>query len=255
MSEPSAAPQPGAEVGRVAALWRYPVKSMAAEPLDAVDVAWNGLVGDRRWAFVRDEQASNGFPWLTLRENPDLGKYHPAYVDLEKPNLSAVTVRTPSGQVLELLDPALTAELGGKARVMKLYRGAFDTMPLSLITTRTISDLGALLGRADLEVQRFRPNLLIEPAGDAPFPEDAWVGCVLRIGGMRMRVDQRDERCMVVNVDPSTGQRDPAVLRAIARDRKPCLGVYGSTVEPGRVSVGDPVVVENATSIRVMSGR
>ncbi|HSK05398.1 MAG TPA: MOSC domain-containing protein [Kofleriaceae bacterium] len=89
---------------------------------------------------------------------------------------------------------------------------------------------------------------MIEPAGDAPFPKDAWVGCVLRVGGVRMRVDQRDERCMVVNVDPRTGERDPAVLRAISRDRKPCLGVYGSTVEPGRVSVGDAVVVERRGS-------
>lgn len=245
MSDPSASPPPGAEIGRVAALWRYPVKSMAAEPLEAVDVAWHGFVGDRRWAFVRDEQASNGFPWLTLRENPDLGKYHPAYIDLENPNLSAVTVRTPAGQELPLLDPALAAELGGKARVMKLYRGAFDVMPLSLITTRAISEIAAQLGRAELDVQRFRPNLLIEPVGDAPSPEDAWVGCVLRIGGMRMRVDQRDKRCVVVNVDPATGERDPAVLRAIARDREPYFGVYGSTVEPGRVSVGDAVVVES----------
>jgi MOSC N-terminal beta barrel domain len=52
-------------VGRVVALWRYPVKSMAAEELEAVEVSWNGLAGDRRWAFVRDGQVRNGFPWLT----------------------------------------------------------------------------------------------------------------------------------------------------------------------------------------------
>src|SRR4051794_8227570 len=46
------------EVGRVAALWRYPVKSMAAEPLESVDVAWHGLVGDRRWAFFREDVSS-----------------------------------------------------------------------------------------------------------------------------------------------------------------------------------------------------
>jgi uncharacterized protein YcbX len=117
-------------------------------------------------------------------------------------------------------------------------------MPLSLITTRTIAGIGATLGDP-VDVQRFRPNLLVEAAGDEPFPEDAWVGCVLRIGSMRMRVDQRNERCAVVNVDPATGARDPAVLRAIARDRDARLGVYGSTVEPGRVSVGDAVIVEH----------
>jgi hypothetical protein len=67
---------------------------------------------------------------------------------------------------------------------------------------------------------------------------------VVRIGSFRMRVDQRNERCAVVNVDPATGKRNPAVLKAIARERDARLGVYGSTVEPGRVSVGDPVILE-----------
>ncbi len=68
------------------------------------------------------------------------------------------------------------------------------------------------------------------------------MGAVVRVGGMR--VDRRDRRCVVVNVDPATTARDAAVLRTIARERQACLGVYGTTVEPGRVAVGDPVVVE-----------
>ena len=67
---------------------------------------------------------------------------------------------------------------------------------------------------------------------------------MLRIGGMRMRVDKRDKRCVMVNIDPVTARRDPAILRAIARERQVCLGVYGSTVEPGRVAVGDPVMID-----------
>lgn len=232
------------EVGRVAALWRYPVKSMAAEPLDDVDVAWHGLVGDRRWALFRDEKAAYGFPWLTLRERPDMNRYRPAYVQPDKPNASQVAVRTESGKEVELLDPGFVREFGDQLRVVKLYRGAFDVMPLSLITTRTITGIGGLIGNP-VDIQRFRPNLLVEATGDQPFPEDAWVGCVLRIGSLRMRVDQRNERCAVVNVDPATGKRNPAVLRAIAREREARLGVYGSTVEPGHVSVGDPVIVES----------
>jgi hypothetical protein len=60
----------GRVVGRVVGLWRYPVKSMAAETLAEVDVSWHGLVGDRRWAFVREGAERSGFPWLTLRERP-----------------------------------------------------------------------------------------------------------------------------------------------------------------------------------------
>ena len=58
------------EVGRVAGLWRYPVKSMAAEALERADVGWHGLDGDRRWAFIREGMVRSGFPWLTIRENP-----------------------------------------------------------------------------------------------------------------------------------------------------------------------------------------
>jgi hypothetical protein len=97
--------------------------------------------------------------------------------------------------------------------------------------------------RRRLEARRSRPNLLVEPTDDGAFAEDAWVGVVLRIGGLRTRVDQRDKRCVMVNVDPDTTARDPEVLRAIARERRSCLGVYGSTVQPGRVAVGDPVVL------------
>lgn len=231
-------------VGRVAALWRYPVKAMAAERLDAVDVSWHGLAGDRRWAFLRDEMAGSGFPWLTIRERHDLGRYRPRFARPEGPDESPVTVRTPSGSELDLLDPALAAELGGNVRAIKQDRGVFDTMPLSLIGTGTVAGLGELVG-AQLDVQRFRPNLLIEPAGDEPFAEDGWIGCVLRIGGARVRVDKRDQRCVVVNVDPVTGRRDPSVLRAIGRARGACLGVYGQAVEPGRVEVGDPVLLES----------
>lgn len=237
-------PSSGRVVGRVVALWRYPVKSMAAEPLREVDVSWHGLAGDRRFAFVRDGMARSGFPWLTIRERSNMGHYRPSFAEPERPDASAVVVRTPAGADLELIDPALAAELADGARLIKNDRGVFDAMPLALITTRTVAGLGALVG-ADLDVRRFRPNVLVEATGDAAFPEDGWVGSVLRIGGASMRVDQRDQRCVVVNVDPETAERDPAVLRTIVRERAACLGVYGSTVRPGPVAVGDRVVVDD----------
>ena len=115
---------------------------------------------------------------------------------------------------------------------MKLDRGTFDTLPLSLITTSTVESLAALLG-TDLNVLRFRPNLVIEAFGDAAFPEDEWVGRDLTVGTTWMRIDRRDKRCVVVNIDPVTGRRDPTVLSAIAAHRDTCLGVYGSTIRPG----------------------
>lgn len=231
-------------VGRVAGLWRYPVKSMASEALPEVDVGWHGLAGDRRWAFIRNDVAQNGFPWLTLRERNDLNHYRPSFVEPARPDKSPTVVRTPSGDDFDVADPALAAELyPNEVQLIRQSRGIFDTFPLSVITTQTIGRLGEMVGTR-LEVQRFRPNILVEAAPDEPFAEDDWVGCVLRLGGIRMRVDKRDGRCVVITIDPVTTERNPAILRTVARERQGCLGVYGTTVEPGSVAMNDAVFIE-----------
>jgi len=231
------------EVARVVSLFRYPVKSMAAEVLDHVDVSWHGFAGDRRWAFVQERLVRSGFPWLTIRERPVMWNYRPSFVDPLRPDKSPTVVRTPSGVDLDVSDPLLAAELGPGVRVIKHDRGLFDGFPLSLISTRTIADLGVSAG-VELNPLRFRPNLLVEPIDDAPFPEEAWIGSVLQVGELRMRVDGRDQRCIMVNVDPQTTKRNSAVLRAVGRERQACLGVYGSIVAPGRAAIGDVVSIE-----------
>lgn len=234
----------GAEVGRVAAVLRYPVKSMAPDAVPSAEVSWHGVAGDRRWGFVRERVEGSGFPWLTIRERPDMVRYRPRFGDPERPNLSPVVVTAPTGAEFDVTDPALAAELGGGVRALKLDRGTFDTLPLSLITSQSVGGLGVLAGRP-LDVGRFRPNLLIDAHAHrgAAFPEEDWTGCTLRIGDALVHVDARDQRCVVVNIDPATAARDPIVFRTIARRRKARLGVYGTTARPGRVAVGDPVVV------------
>jgi uncharacterized protein YcbX len=187
---------------------------MAGEPLEAADVGWHGLEDDRRWAFVRDDVPRSGFPWLTIRERSELVLYRP------RVDGARVLVRTPAGKEVDVLE----LELG---RAIKLDRGAFDSAPLSLITTASV---------ASYDVRRFRPNLVIESA----VGEEEWIGSELEIGGLRLRVDRPDARCVIVNVDPDTGERDPRVLKAVA----PCIGAYGSTVRPGRVAVGDAVILQ-----------
>jgi MOSC N-terminal beta barrel domain len=178
MSDPQQQPwsASGRVVGRVAALWRYPVKSMRGEPVPEAAVSWHGLAGDRRWAFVRDGQARNGFPWLTLRERPDLLLYQPSFAEPDLPNLSPTMVRTPSGDLREVTEEALAAELGDGVRVMKLDRGAFDTMPLSVLT-----HAGARRpGRAAWRGAR-RPALSAQPAGGRRGRERVSRG---RLGGL-----------------------------------------------------------------------
>lgn len=237
MSNPSA-------VGAVVGLWRYPVKSMAAEAVASCGVSWHGLAGDRRWAFVREGAVRSGFPWLTLRERADLSHFRPGFVDPDRPEQSSVVVHTPAGGALDVADPQLAALLHPEgARALKLDRGAFDTFPLSLITSATIAWLESRVG-IGLDVARFRPNLLVATDDAVPFAEDGWVGRVLRIGGVRLRIDKRDGRCAVITIDPRSGGREPAILRTLASERQGCLGVYGSTVEPGRLALGDTVFLE-----------
>ncbi len=237
----------GSPVGLVVGLWRYPVKSMAAEALAEVGVSWHGLAGDRRWAFIRNDSENSGFPWLTIRERGDLGHYQPSFVEVDRPDHARTLVRTPAGRSLEVTDPELGRELSpGGVRVIRQDRGVFDTFPLSLITTQTIERLGEMVG-GPLDARRFRPNFLVRATEPAPFPEDEWVGHTLRIGELRLRVDKRDGRCAIITVDPVTTVRNPAILRTVASDRQGCLGVYGTTVQPGRVAVGETVFLEPPT--------
>ena len=80
------------EVGRVVALWRYPVKSMGAEALERADVSWHGVAGDRRWAFVREGLERSGFPWLTIRENAEMGNYRTSFAELNLGDGAALAI-------------------------------------------------------------------------------------------------------------------------------------------------------------------
>jgi len=231
-------------VGTVHELRRYPVKSMAAESLQSTTASWHGFAGDRRWAFIRPGSERSGFPWFTIREKPDMWRYQSRFLDPNDVEGSKTVVRTPDGAELEVVDPELARHLGEGVRVIKQYSGVFDTVPLSLLSIQSVEGLSAVVGRP-LGSLRFRPNIVIDASESAPFPEDRWVGAVLRIGALRCRLDRRDKRCTMVNVDPANASSTPDVLRAIATERDAHFGMYGTTVEPGQLSAGDPVFLED----------
>lgn len=224
-------------------LWRYPVKSMAGEALASTDISRAGLAGDRRWAFVRPDSHGSGFPWHTIREFPEMSNYVALLSEPDRPDRSRVLVRTPDGGLYDVTDPQLAAELGAGLRVMRLDRGAFDAMPLSVISDSTVSALCTLAHLPSNEL-RFRPNIVVTLHSGAPFEEDEWVGSGVRIGAAVVRMDRRDSRCIIVNVDPASGLTGSHLLKVIGTARGACAGVYGTTVLPGIIRVGDPVVVE-----------
>ncbi|MEL6401184.1 MAG: MOSC N-terminal beta barrel domain-containing protein [Cyanobacteria bacterium J06626_4] len=236
------------KVGEVEALFRYPVKSMAGEALEAAELGWHGLEGDRRLAFRRLDDR-HGFPWLTASKLPELILFTPVRRGADAAAGGLPThVRTPGGEELALFGPELAAEVsrqhGSPVEMMHLNRGIFDEASISAITSATVSKIAELAGHPP-DVRRFRPNILISSPPAIPFEEDAWVGGVLSFGkgdaAAAIAVTNWDERCSMVNFDPDSGLRTPEVLKAVVRERGNKAGVYGTVIRRGRLAVGQPL--------------
>lgn len=236
-------------VGEVAALFRYPVKSMSGEPLEVADVGWHGLDGDRRLAFRRAD-TRGGFPWLTASKLPELILFAPHWREPASNGQLPSHVRTPDGEDLAIFGEELDAEVsrrhGAPVEMTHMSRGIFDEASISVITAATIDEVGRLATqRAD--VRRFRPNILITSQRSTAFEEDDWVGGVLSFGepsGVSVAITNYDERCSMVNFDPDSARPDSEVLKAIVRVRNNKAGVYGTVTRRGRLAVGQPVFFE-----------
>lgn len=232
------------EIGRVKEIWRYPVKSMAGESLEEAHISWHGLDGDRRAAFVRGDNHSS-FPWLTARQVAELVRYRPFYRDPDDVRNSPLLVETPGGRRLALDDAALQAELaalyGRDISLIRIKRGVFDSLPLSLMSTATVAALDERLDFA-LNGRRFRQNIIIETFDGRPFAEESWVGSALTIGEVQVWLNQRIERCQMINVDPDTAVRSSATLKLVAQTRNNCVGVGCTPQSTGRIQVGDLVI-------------
>ena len=222
-------------VGRVVAIRRFPVKSMAGEELDEAEVGWTGLGGDRQYAFVRAGNHSH-FPWFTGRQWPGLVLCRAAY------DGDRVAVTGPDDARRDVTDPALLAALeaagGHKLTLMRLARGCYDAMPVSVITTSLLRTVAAAHGAAP-DALRFRANLLVEAADGAD--EREWAGRDLAVGGVRLRATYPTGRCAMIAVDPATAERDPSLLRTVAQKFDGTCGLYAAVAAPGRVGVGDAV--------------
>ncbi len=234
-------------VGTVGRLFRYPVKSMAAEEVAETRVGWHGVLGDRHYAFVRTGNTTH-FPWLTARQVPDLLRYQPRYADSSHPGTSPLSVRLPDGRELDVRDEAvrdtLVAAYGAPVHLMQVDRGAFDSMDLSVTTTASLLHLGARVGQ-ELDPRRFRQNVIVETRDGQPYAEDAWVGGLLLFGegpdAVRVRLARRIPRCMMINLHPDTTEQEPRVLKEVARSRDVCSGVYAAIDRVGVLRVGDSV--------------
>lgn len=244
------------ELGRISAIFRYPVKSMAGELLDVANLSWYGIEGDRRSAFRRLNDKS-GFPWLTASKLPQLLLYKPFGLDSNSAELLPTHVRTPDGKEYELRSDELREEIssryGNDVELMNLKHGIFDEACISVISLGTVHSVARESGRGEdlCDLRRFRPNVVIETDNGEPFEEDRWVGRTLMFGEgnsgaapmAAIGVTMRDERCVMVNLDPDTAERDSEVMKTVVRMNENYAGVYGTVIKAGELRVGQVVTL------------
>ncbi|MCC7140504.1 MAG: MOSC domain-containing protein [Candidatus Eisenbacteria bacterium] len=241
------------EIGQVEAIFRYPVKSMGGEQLEAAELGWHGVEGDRRLALRRLEDRS-AFPWLSASRLPELLRYSPVRRDTQSDGDVAYSIRTPNGELLDAFGETLAAEisskLGSPVQMMQLKHGVFDEASVSIIAPDTISEIGRLAGR-ELDVRRFRPNIVIRLLQPAAFAEDGWVRGSLSFGAKpdaaAVAVTLRDLRCSMINLDPDSSQSAPEVMKAVVRVHQNTAGVYGAVVRAGHLEVGQTVLLHPAS--------
>lgn len=243
-------------IGEVASLWRYPVKSMAGESLQAVKLHAAGIFGDRLLAF-ESAGAARGKPLLAGAERTAILLCRAA-LDATVPEevwrdggalAPFVEVTVPGEGRYRASDPTLFPALQRHLQTPHALwlktgpRPMTDCRPLGLLSTQTVRQLSEELA-LPVDGQRFRANLVLQFFDNRGFIEDELVGRRIRIGEAAvLRITERDPRCRIITLDPGSGEAMPALMRHVARVHEGKVGIYGVTEASGPLTVGDPVLL------------
>lgn len=264
-------------VGKVRALRRYPVKAMLGEQLSDVAITERGMDGDRRFALLDSEtgkvaSAKNPRLWRKLlmlsaatTDNgiritaPDGTRIDPDGLSDFVKRPVTLTADPPPEASLDRAHPDQVLQEGVDADVavhtIALPPGTFfDHSPLHLLTTGTLDRIGELSPRGTVEVERYRPNIVIHTEGSG-FVENSWIGHELAIGPeVRLRIAVPTPRCVVPTLGHGPLPRDPHALRVPAQHNRleplpgmgphPCVGVHAQVITPGRITEDDPVLLD-----------
>lgn len=182
----------------VAQIWRYPVKSMAGEPLQSAQVSALGIDGDRVVVVANPPGR-----FVTARSHPALLGH--------KGTTSAEGLVLVDGRPWS--DPSVLADVrdiaGPQAELIGVRSAErFDVLPLLVATDGAIAAFGR-------DGRRLRPNLVI--GGVEGMDERKWPGRRLRIGELIIAVHSLRGRCVMTTYDPDTLRQDPGVLKDIAK--------------------------------------
>jgi uncharacterized protein YcbX len=256
----------------VATLWRYPVKSMQGEELNASYVTTSGLIGDRQFAVV-DPGTGKVAGAKNPRKWPGFFYFRAAYTapPVAGSGLPAVRVTMPDGtsattgdaDLPKLLSAALGKEvmLSGFLPVAtaedyvvaddevvswELPTGTFfDSATVHLVTTATLDKLRSLYPAGRFEPRRFRPNIIVATPPEAEgFVENGWVGREISIGPeVRLRVTMATGRCVMTTLPQGDLPHDRGILKTAVQHNDAAVGVYAEVLSGGPVRRGDTVTV------------
>ena len=233
--------------GTVSGAWRYPVKSLVGEAQDALTLNGRGIVGDRVFAvYGTDGKIGSGKSTRRFRRMTGLLGCSAHLVD------DGVRVSMPDGSECNAPSEDATARLSdllGERVEVRRERDVshLDAAPVHVLTTASLAWLSARLGAEEVDVARFRPNILIAtPDRAAGRVEDSWVGARLSMGTAILEVTGRAERCVMVTMGQTGLDADERILRLLAEESEACFGVYARVVTVGTIPVGAPVMQANA---------
>jgi hypothetical protein len=206
---------------RIDGLWRYPVKSLAGEPIESAVLTPDGIPGDRI-VHVRGPEGVR-----TSRRQHRLLGLHGTLSPEGEPLIDGLPWK--SAEALALVQRA-----AGSDAWLAAYDGLerFDIRPLLVATDGAVAAFGR-------DIRRLRPNILI--GGVEGMDEVSWEGAELHIGEAIVRLDSLRGRCPMTTVDPDTLERDPEVLRDIGRRFGGRLALNAEVVRPGTILLGDRV--------------
>ena len=254
----------------VARLSIAPVKGLALEHPDEVELTPIGVVEDRRFFLIDDAGRlvdgllAGRLVQVAAHTDPDGAHLKMTFPDgtvVEddvRPTEPVITRMYGRIVLGHLVDGPWAGALGPLAgRRVRLVRtnqpgGTREKHPATLITDGSLDLLGAHLGSGPVDGRRFR--MLIELEGGGAHEEDRWIGRRVELGETVMLISKPVARCAITTQDPDSGKRDLDTLRTIIsyrglRDGENVdFGVYGEVEQPGRIRVGDAVRVLDAVS-------
>ena len=203
-------------------LWRYPVKTMAGEPLQRVDIGPLGITGDRV-VHVQDARGRV----VTSRSHPRFLSHHGS-VGLN----GAVLVDHRPWDRPDVAADVVAIAGPGATLVRDEGPERFDVLPLLVATDGAIAAFGH-------DARRLRPNIVI--GGVEGLSEGEWPGSCLRIGRVLIGVQDLRLRCIMTSYDPDTLVQDKDITRSIYRRFDGKLALNCFVIESGEIAVGDEV--------------